>query len=428
MFGKRKTPVQAAAAKADQPAGIGTFETVIVPRSAVAAAAADPSEGYKLVGAVVNFVNAMIEEGLYTRFEIHPKAVQAFHADYYLAQVNNGGHSQFIHNSGNNLDFAVADARTALAAIDAPIQAAILDEFAGWLAQNRGTPAEGIAPEAADLLHALDTRFYAAEKTAPMTQPAARWIAAWPELRAIDDADYPEAIRLSATLNPQRDSRLMKRTVARLNRQMTDRLFVGAGLACANAPGIEAVYEIGFGSVMEIEGVKQRAFHVRTSTNAIRLCVVDEKHAAAYEYVEPDNPRMPKFGDVEGFAEAIRDGRLQDFKAPSAGRKLSEIRPETIAGVIELAAEYRAAAALDLLLRKASVDARRVHVTPRGIEIRGGAAVVTWLILAGSAPLVAMSGPKGSALFQSDGVTQVAFVPESEVVRHAEQAKPDSHV
>jgi hypothetical protein len=257
-----------------------------------------------------------------------------------------------------------------------------------------------------------------------MTERAARWISGWTELRAVDDSDYPEAIRLSATMNPLRQARLMKRTVARLARQMSDRLFVGAGLACANVPGIEAVRKIGFGSVMEIEGVEQKVFHVSTSANVIRLCVVDDVHAAAYEFVEPQNPHMPKFGDVEGWQQAIGDGRLLEFKAPFARAKLSEIRPETIAGVIELAAEYRAAAAIDLLLRKAAVDTRQLHVSARGIEIKGGGtAVVSWLILCGEDAFVAQSGPRGSALFQADGVSQIAFAPMAEIVQHADRAR-----
>ena len=47
----------------------------------------------------------------------------------------------------------------------------------------------------APLLDELDSLFYAADKAAPMINQSARWIASWPELRAVDDADYPEAIR-----------------------------------------------------------------------------------------------------------------------------------------------------------------------------------------------------------------------------------------
>ena len=61
MFGKRKTPVTAqpgadsAVAKAAD--GVGKLTTIIVPRSAMEQAN-DPKTAYKLVSAVVDYVNA----------------------------------------------------------------------------------------------------------------------------------------------------------------------------------------------------------------------------------------------------------------------------------------------------------------------------------------------------------------------------------
>src|SRR5262245_23300690 len=92
MFWKReeKQPAQQRAANTQQrsapPTGIGRSSTVIVPRAA-ALRAADPAKAYDLVSAVISFVNAMIEQGLYSRDEIPAKAMQVYHADYYLGQV-----------------------------------------------------------------------------------------------------------------------------------------------------------------------------------------------------------------------------------------------------------------------------------------------------------------------------------------------------
>ncbi|MER8367156.1 hypothetical protein [Mesorhizobium sp. M1348] len=82
-----------------------------MPRSVVEDAADNP---FGLIVAVREFVEAMVSQGLYRSTEISPKAMQACHADDYLAEVNNGGHSQFIYNSGEELDTVIADARTAL--------------------------------------------------------------------------------------------------------------------------------------------------------------------------------------------------------------------------------------------------------------------------------------------------------------------------
>jgi hypothetical protein len=55
----------------------------------------DPGE---IVGSNVWFVNALLEEQL-TADEIAPDALRSYYVDYYLAQVNNGGFSQFVYNS-----------------------------------------------------------------------------------------------------------------------------------------------------------------------------------------------------------------------------------------------------------------------------------------------------------------------------------------
>src|SRR5262245_18231912 len=121
MFGKRKVPVA-------KP----LLETVIVPRSMMERAR-QPGQEHVLVKAVVDFVNAMMSLGLYTRFEIPAKAVQAYHADYYLAQVNNGGHGQFISNCRDNLRFAVPDIRAGLGGMKADTHLPIFEELAAHL-------------------------------------------------------------------------------------------------------------------------------------------------------------------------------------------------------------------------------------------------------------------------------------------------------
>jgi hypothetical protein len=55
----------------------------------------DPGE---IVGSNVWFVNALLDEYLSTD-EIAPDALRSYYVDYYLAQVNNGGFSQFVYNS-----------------------------------------------------------------------------------------------------------------------------------------------------------------------------------------------------------------------------------------------------------------------------------------------------------------------------------------
>ena len=424
MFGKRK-PLQQPAASAPPPSsqpptGISNLGTVIVSRSA-AARATDPDNAYDLVQAVVNFVNAMTGEGLYSRFEIPAKALQAYHADFYLAQVNNGGHSQFIHNSHGNLDYIVSDVRAALSGMQAQAHLSVMERMAAWIVQHpdEASKQTGFEGGRAPLLDQLDSLFYQADKAMPMISQSARWISSWPELKVVEDADYQEAIRRIVMMNPAREARLASRSVDALRMQMTDWFHVGVGLACANAPQTEIKLAIGGGSAMEIEGEQQVAFHVRTNADQPRLCVVTNSYAAAYERAEADNPPMPDIRDIEGMKQAIGDGRLARYKAPTAGRKLSHVRSETIAGVIELANGYRAPAALDLLLRRAGIEPSGATVSPMSIEPRPAGAAVNWIVVAGGQALFAQSVPNGSALFRPGDNQQLATVGKPEIEAHA---------
>ena len=429
MFGrfsrKDKEPAQQQAASAPPPrfggpAGIGNLATVIVPRSA-AERATDPDKAYELVQAVINFVNFTLGEGLYSRFEIPAKAMQAYHADFYLAQVNNGGHSQFIHNSHRNLEYILADVRAGLTGMKAKSHLLVMEQMAAWVAQHPDEASQqtGFQGGRAEHLDDLDKRFYAADKAMPMIRQSAHWIASWPELKIVDDADHREALRRIAVMNPLREARLVSRSVANLSQQMTTWFHVGVGLACAGAPRTEIKLAIGGGSVMEIEGEKQTVFHVRTNASEPRFCVVTNEHAAAYECIEADNPPMPAIGDVEGLKQAMSDGRLARFKGPSVGKKLSRIEAKTIAGVIELANEYRAPAALDLLLRKAGIAPDGAAVAPLSIEPKPGGMAVYWLLAAGGQALFALTAPSVTALFRPDDDRPLATLRKPEIDEHA---------
>jgi hypothetical protein len=55
----------------------------------------DPGE---IVESNISFINALFEEYL-AADEVSPDALRSYYVDYYYAQVNNGGFSQFVYNS-----------------------------------------------------------------------------------------------------------------------------------------------------------------------------------------------------------------------------------------------------------------------------------------------------------------------------------------
>jgi hypothetical protein len=403
--------------------GVGSFSTVIVPRSAFEAAR-QPDQAHRLVQALVTFVNAMTGQGLYTRDELLPKATQAFHADYYLAQVNNGGHGQFIHNSMANIDYALTDVRAALAAIQTEPYTSIGERLIADVAARRDpvTRKIDLSMREPDVLSALDHEFYAADKEKPFSNLLAGWIAGWPELRAVDDADYPEAIRLSATMNPLREVRRQWRSVSRLRFQTTDRYQVAVGLACAHIEIPEIRLQIGAGVGMEVEGTKQIAFTVRTNAPELRCCVVTPEHAAAYEYIPANVPNIPNmYTDPNVMVAALNDGRLKDVTGPRAGARLSRINAALIDDVVAEGKEHRAGLAFDLLLRKARIETEDASVAGLMVVPDPQGTVVRWMLLAGDKPLRGLTKAAGAALVHWGDTTPFVQATRRELDEHAER-------
>src|SRR5262249_17433604 len=141
----------------------GRLTTVIVQREPLIAAR-QRGEGHRLVSALVCYVNDIQRKGVYARHEMLAKLMQAYHAHYYLAQVNNGGHSQFIRNAGAQLEPACADALAGLKSMGARGQRRTLKKMMAWMKAN---PAEAQAQDGfsrrAPFLGQLDEQFYTAE-------------------------------------------------------------------------------------------------------------------------------------------------------------------------------------------------------------------------------------------------------------------------
>ncbi|TKB16986.1 MAG: hypothetical protein E5V75_13205 [Mesorhizobium sp.] len=213
MFGKRK-----------QPEGL---PHVIVSRC--------DAENY-LFSAVASFVETMLEAGEYVQAEIPPAALQAHACERYLAEVSNGGHSQFIRNSFADLPLILANVRAGLAAMQAKAHMAVANGLLAWTIANPNEIAmqTGFAGGRAAGLNELDVQFRAAEKLQPMNVTAARWIARWPQLRIVPDSDYADQIGQAKSSNPLRAQRRSWRTVAALARKLNDRKDVAEGLHCTD--------------------------------------------------------------------------------------------------------------------------------------------------------------------------------------------------
>jgi hypothetical protein len=138
-----------------------------------------------LVATVVDFVNWAIGPAHLVFGEVVAEAFWSYHADYYLAQVNNGGHGQFAHNSGMS-EQTFDNCRRGLVAMGANDYVAIFDEF---MALVKGDPRRAKAIQDGSgfgqidrAIKLLDKRFLALGN---MTRLNAAWLRTLSVLRSL---------------------------------------------------------------------------------------------------------------------------------------------------------------------------------------------------------------------------------------------------
>jgi hypothetical protein len=368
----------------------GRLATVVIPRDAIEGAQ-EPDKA--VTQAVVDYVNDIQRAGVYPRHEMPAAAMQAYHAEYYLAQVRNGGHSQFIRNTGiAMLPTTSGDALAALHAMGAGAQHQILLEILAWVKANLEEAAKQNGFSArADALKAFDERFHAAEREKPVTPLAARWIARWSGLRVVGREQYQAEIDRLAQLNPHLARRRVWQSVQQLRYQMTDQLQITIAAACgAVKPAPEVKLAVRPGVNVEIEGQQCVAFGVGTDKGT-RLCVHEKAGARLYEL-------------------GSNAGRV------AAGAQLSSVGADRIAQFSKAADQLLAPEALVVLLWKARLDPKAV-VTAWDVVDEG----VTWIVATGQTRAAAAVARTGAVLTKPDQ-TPLATVSRQEMERIAAEA------
>ncbi len=196
--------------------------TILVPRSAH-----DDAQDTALVSAVVDFVNAMLFEAAYERGEIPREAMLAYHTDYYLGQVMNGGHEGFVDN-GFWEPRMVEDIAAGLDAMRAEPYRGIFSDLRR-LVEAEGRPADDPA------MGALDDRFFAQDAYETFSPAIARWLRGLPVLEVVADADLAGRMRGLAEANAQGPARLAAREAEARRAVAQDPIHVAARLLCERA-------------------------------------------------------------------------------------------------------------------------------------------------------------------------------------------------
>ena len=397
------------------------LDLIVVPRSAMDALESDPD---KIVQSVINYTNFLLSRGHYKRNEIPHEAIEAYHCDYYLAQVLNGGHAQFVGNSGKNRVHTVADTLKALDAMEADDYLDLADRMADWVKDNAdlADSQTGFEGGIADALSDLDNPFFELNEATPLRPMLAQWIAGLDIVQVVDDQDMPRVLEGIARLNGLREQRNRTARIVGIEDKIANTLNLGIGLAASNAPTVEAVIAIGNGSYQDVGEFKKLLFVVQTSGGP-RWAEMGPEGATLYERVVHDNSHLPN-NPMEASLDDIKS-----WKAPEVGEVISRASMSQIEGVKNACAELNVGATLDLLLSKygaiKSLDA--ISVRSAGPDT-SGAMGATLLLVAnqGTLALSAVITGSTSRLLAEPSHEEVATVAAEEAATYREDNLPDA--
>ena len=177
--------------------------------SAESVASADPGE---IVHSNISFVNALLREQV--RFEeIASDALRSYYVDYYLAQMENGGFSQFVYNSRWSPDL-VRLVHEGLVAIKAEQHLRLFDECCALLeplgekrleaflkSELFGTNADR------DFLNAHNERFYALTDVEDLIALNGAWLHKLPGLQVMNADQMRAEVERRAAALPDREER-----------------------------------------------------------------------------------------------------------------------------------------------------------------------------------------------------------------------------
>ena len=148
---------------------------------------------YDVVQLLIKFTNHALQVSHFLADEILPEIFYVYQVDYYIAQVNNGGHGQYVGNSGiwqSSMKPTTKSCRNGLAAIGANTYVAIYDDLLALLASDPHR-AKKIADgrgfgEIDPTIEELDKRFFTQDSTHLMSLNRA-WLLAQPWVEIVAD-------------------------------------------------------------------------------------------------------------------------------------------------------------------------------------------------------------------------------------------------
>lgn len=228
--------------------------------------------GTDLVQETVNFTNWAMSDALLLPCEFPTEALCAYYADYYLAQVNNGGHAQWACNSDFH-PLSVKAAAWGLEAMGAHEYLPIHQEFVHLMNDPEFARKIMSSESGFNGRHeeedALNSRFYALDPdfSYPMHKASANWLRSLPQLTALQPDALEAAKAAVIAANPYREERLRKAQAA----QVRSFFYWAPRKLCSDA-GTKLV-RLTTGNAIMAEGQKRFAWFMQTSDGLMAMAM-----------------------------------------------------------------------------------------------------------------------------------------------------------
>lgn len=178
------------------------------------------SDPYALISANIRFVNQVIHKHQVVPEHMQPEALMSYYLDFYIGQVSNGGHEQFVRNMAASSKVpwrrsqrTLEPIAAALARLDVPRTAAVfkmvrdrLDKDQALLigARNRGGFHDEYFGKVDKWMTDADRQHYEAVKTEKVLEKNSAFVRSWPALVVVPDEEVDAAIAKLIADDPSR--------------------------------------------------------------------------------------------------------------------------------------------------------------------------------------------------------------------------------
>lgn len=396
-------------------------EIVLVRRSAIEAVRCNMNAP-DLIDEICEFVWTMLK-GLYRHNELVEKAMQAHHANRYRSQVGEDSHEAYIYATKSDAAFGWSYALGGLEASGAGMQADVLKEMIALVRSNpdliddTADRDDGLC----DDLAKLDAAFSAEEQRSPLTRIFNRWIIEWPELRFVEDGGYERAVNRLVSMNPNRSERLVARRIASFQHQIDDWLHVSIGMAAAAAPEPEIRLAIHAGGLVASENGERIMVWGLHTDKGRRFARVTESGASLHERIDTEDDWCSRPTGIEAVLKELRQMPTIPSRPPRVGACVSSVDDRQIKDVVRFANRVHAAAAIDLLLRRAGYLKETDSLSAVALSSdAAGIATLKWILAIGNDPYFVLTSENGAALIQPGATEATVAVSAEEIASHAE--------